>query len=88
MEELNRTALQKLMDQLKQDRDELKLKIHLGKKELKDEWEELQDKLAALERRLQPTKHAVAETADDVWESVKLVGGEIRAGFNRIRKSL
>ena len=88
MGEQKRTAFEELLSQLKQERDELKLKIHLGKQELKDEWSVLQDKLAGLDDRFRPVRDAAGETADDVWESLKLVGGEIRDGFKRIRNSL
>lgn len=77
-----------LIEGLKQERDELKVKVHLGKMELQEEWQELEDKLDALNHRFEPLKHAVEETADDVWESLKRVGGEIGEGFQRIRKSL
>lgn len=88
MMEERREFLANMIRQLKRERDELLLKIHLGKQDLKDELSKLQDKLAALNRQFEPLKGAVGETADDVWESLKAVGGEIREGFDRIRKSL
>ncbi|MDV6029966.1 MAG: hypothetical protein F9B45_07630 [Phycisphaera sp. RhM] len=84
----NSQAVANLIQGLKQDRDELKLKVHLGKMELQQDWQALQDKLDALNRRYDPLKEAVEETAEDVWDSLKLVGGEISEGFERIRKSL
>ena len=77
-----------LINDLKQQRDELRLQMHLGSEELKDEWDKLEEKLAQLNHRFEPVKDAVEDTAEDVWESLKLVGGEIREGFHRIRKSL
>ncbi len=81
-------SVEALISKLKQERDELALKIHLGKAELKDEWDVVQQKLDQLSHRFQPLKHAVAESSEDVWESLKLVGDEIKEGFQRIRKSL
>lgn len=77
-----------LIRELKQERDELKVKVHLGKMELQQEWQTLADKLDALNHRFDPLKDAVEETAEDVWDSLKLVGSEIGDGFKRIRKSL
>ena len=77
-----------LVSNLKRERDELALKIHLGKEELKDEWQKLDDKLAQLTSDYEPAKKAVAETADEVWESLKLVGSELKDGFKRIRDAL
>lgn len=77
-----------LIRELEEERDELKLKVHLGKMEVKEQWQELEDKLDALNHRFDPLKDAIDETPEDVWDSLKLVGSEIKDGFNRIRKSL
>ena len=77
-----------LISKLKQERDELALQIHLGKAELKDEWDKLEEKFVGMNKDYEPLKAAVGETADDVWESLKLVGGELLEGFHRIRKAL
>jgi len=77
-----------LLRGLKHERDELKLQMHLAKKELQDEWQALDDRLNAFNHRYEPLRKAVSEVSDDVWESLKLVGDEIRAGFAKIRKSL
>ena len=83
-----RHIVEELISTLKQQRDELRLKIHLADADLKDEWEKLEDKFAAMKADYEPVKHAVGESASDVWESLKLVGGEIQEGFHRIRKAL
>lgn len=80
--------LDKMIHELKQERDELKLRLQLGKEDLKDEWDELRVKLDRLSEGYAPLKRAVGETADEVWDSLKLVADEIRDGFHRIRKSL
>ncbi|TWT79593.1 hypothetical protein CA13_09970 [Planctomycetes bacterium CA13] len=73
---------------LKHERDELKLQMHLGTKELQDQWDSLDRKFDSLDERYTPIKEAVGESADDVYEAVKLVASEIRSGFDRIRKCL
>jgi uncharacterized coiled-coil DUF342 family protein len=80
--------LEQLISSLKQQRDELAMKIHLGKDELKDEWRDLNEKLVHLSKRFEPLKDAAGETSEDVWEALKLVGEEVKNGFNRIRKAL
>ena len=85
-EHRSRTA--ELISTLRQQRDELKLQIHLGSTEAKDEWEKLEEKYQQLTDDYEPLRHAVDETTSDVWESLKLVAGEIKDGFHRIRKSL
>lgn len=80
--------LAELIRGLKHERDELKLQMHLAGKELQDEWQKLDDQLNQLNHRYEPLRQAVAESAEGVWASLKLVGDELHAGFAKIRKSL
>ena len=73
----------KVLEQLKQLRDELALKIHLGGMEAKAEWEELEQKWSDFE-----AKARLDETAEGLSEAVSLLAGEIKAGYDRIRKAL
>ncbi len=88
MQENERSTIGKLIDDLAQQRDELRLKIHLGSMEAQEQLQKLDDQLFQLRQRFVPTKAAIDETADDVWDALKLLGGEIKEGFDRIRKSL
>lgn len=88
MPETEKTFVGELISDLKQQRDHLRVKIHLGNQELKEEFENLDDRLSELNHRFDPLKAAVGETGQDIWDSLKLVGSEIKDGFNRIRKSL
>jgi hypothetical protein len=83
-----RSQTANLISSLRKQRDELKLQIHLGSKEAKQEWKNLDAKFQAMMADYEPVKNAVDQTAIDVWESLKLVAGEIKDGFHRIRKSL
>ena len=83
-----RDHIAELISSLKQQRDELALKIHLGKQEAKDEWERVTAKLDELTKDYEPVKSAVEETAGNVFDAMKLVAGEVQEGFQRIRKAL
>ena len=83
-----RRLISNLIDDLKEERDELTLQMHLGKQEAKSELKRLGKKLDELNTRYEPLKHAVEETGEDVWDALQLVGDEIKDGFHRIRKSL
>ncbi len=80
--------INELLTTLKQQRDELSLKIHLGATEAQEEWDEATEKLDQLTSEYDPVKKAVSESAENVTESVKLVAEEVMNSFNRIRKSL
>lgn len=84
----NRNRLDELISALEQQRDELALKIHLGKQEAKDEWEKVTDKLTQLQDDYKPVKDAMKESASGVVDSLFNVGKEIQESFQRIRKSL
>ena len=73
---------------LKQQRDELALKIHLGAAEAKEEFEKATAKLDKMTEDFDPLKDAVAESAENVFSSLQLVGEELQNSFERIRKSL
>ena len=62
---MNRETLLEMISALKQQRDELALKVHLGKKEAQDEWKELTAKLDELNAKLEPVKDAAQETGSN-----------------------
>jgi len=84
----NRESLDQLIETLKRQRDELALKIHLGKVEAREEWAKLEKKLAELDARSKPIRGAVGETAKNVGSALDLAAEEIKKGYDRIRKLL
>lgn len=74
-----------LIQSLRRQRDELALRIHLGKAEAKDEWAQLQKKLAQLEEKATPI---IGDTAKSVGSSLDAAAADIKKGFDRIRKLL
>ena len=84
----DRDHIAELITSLKQQRDELAVKIHLGKAEAQDEWERVTAKLDELNSEYEPLKDAVQESAENVFAAMKLVADEVQSGFERIRDSL
>jgi hypothetical protein len=78
-----------MMAKLKRERDELALKIHLGKKEMLDEWEQLETKWNHLKTvKGPPMKEAAAETARGVGSALEQAAAELKKGYDKIRKIL
>lgn len=75
-------------EDLKRIRDELKLKIHLGKAEAKELWERSEHKLEEVESKLKSISAQAEKPMHDVGDAAKLLLGEIREGYKRIRDSL
>ena len=70
-------------DDLKKLRDEVKLKIHLGTMEVKDEWEELEKKWDQFTRDADLEK-----TAEGLGDATKGLTAELQKGYERLRKAL
>lgn len=83
-----KNQIEETISALKQQRDELALQIHLASMEAKEEYEKARGKLNKLSDDFEPVRDAVEESAGQVWEAMKLVGEEVLASFDRVRKSM
>jgi hypothetical protein len=72
-----------ILKELKQRRDELRVRIHLASRELQDEWEELDGKMNDFSRRA-----GLRETGDGVGKALGSLGTELKAGYQRIHRAL
>lgn len=80
--------LDELLEKLKQGRDELNVKIHLGKAEAKDLWKETEDKWQHLRSQLDRINNDTGYIAKDVGAAAMLLAEEIRHGYERLKKLL
>jgi hypothetical protein len=72
-----------ILQDLKQRRDELRLKIHLASRELQDEWDELETKMSDFSRRA-----GIRETGDGLGKALGSLGTELKTGYQRIHRAL
>jgi len=78
-----------MVAKLKQERDELALKVYLGKEEVIAEWEKLEanwNRLKAVKGP--PIKEAAAETARGVGSALEQAAVELKSGYEKLRKIL
>jgi F0F1-type ATP synthase membrane subunit b/b' len=75
-------------EELKRVRDELRLKIHLGKAEAKDLWDKSELKFEDVESKLKHVSEQAEQPLSDVRDAAQLLLSEIRDGFKRIRDSI
>ena len=75
-----------IFESLKQQKDEIKLQIHLARAEARDEWPELEKKFNELMSKADAIRKEAGDASGDVVEAAKLVADEIKHGFERIRK--
>jgi hypothetical protein len=78
-----------VLAKLTKEREELALKVHLGKKEAAAEWEKLEAKWRQIKTtKVPPMKDAAKDTAGGVGAALDLAAEELKKGYERIRKLL
>jgi hypothetical protein len=75
----DKRTIGEVVDMLKEERDELRLKIHLGTMEARDEWSQLEKKWQLFTSRL---------TTDGLDEDLSSIADELEEAYHRIRSSL
>ena len=78
--------IQQMLEDLKRERDELRVKISLAKLEASAEWQELERKLEKLEARAREVGGATADASKDIGAAARLLGEEIRKGLKSVAK--
>ncbi|KAF0192674.1 MAG: hypothetical protein FD165_444 [Gammaproteobacteria bacterium] len=80
--------LDTLVEGLQQQRDEIKVQLHLAKAEARDEWAETEKKLEQLKTKASRIREEAGAASSDVIEAAKRVAEEIKRGYARIRKQI
>ena len=83
-----KNVLEEVISKLKQERDDLKVQMHLASMDAKDEYDRLSRKCDELTDQYEPVKDAVEDTADNVFSALGLVADELKIGFQRVRKAV
>ena len=83
-----RTRIDEMLEDLKQERDELQVRLHLAKLETSEEWQKLEAKMGKFESKAKQLGSVTAEASKDMGRAAKLLGEEIRDGFKKIARTL
>lgn len=81
------TTFEKILEEIKEQRDALRLQMHLGTMEAKEQLGKLEDRYYEFRDKYGPSRESINEATEETWETVKAVGNELKSGFERIRKS-
>ena len=81
-------SVDSLLGRLRQERDELKLKMHLASMEANQEYERISGRVDELADQYEPVKDALEETGENVFAALKLAAEELKVGYDRVKKSL
>lgn len=74
------------VERLKTERDEIRVKAHLLKAELRDEWDEVESKWRYLEERMERRSKTALHAVEDVNDAVKKACEDIADAYRRMRK--
>jgi hypothetical protein len=77
-----------LLEKLKIERDELKLKLHLASMEAKEEFEEADKHWDTLKNKAAEIADDSKETSEEFIAKAKIVGEELKEAYSRISKRL
>ena len=80
--------VEKILEQVKQERDEIVLKAHLLKADAKDEWHKVDKQWEHFMSKAGQVGKEAKGASGDVSAAAKLLGEEVMKSFQRIRKSL
>ena len=85
---MDREYFDSLLERVKQERDELAVRLHLGKAELREEWDRLEPKWDEMKARAASLSDESDEVVEDIKAAFGLVAQEVRKGYRRIADSL
>lgn len=77
-----------MIEKLRQQRDELKVKIHLAKADAAAEWSAVEEKWANLKNRSEAAAVTGGVVAREIGTTIKEITEEIRQGYERISRLL
>lgn len=77
-----------LVENLKTERDEIKLKLHLASMDVKEEFENVEQKWDEVTKKAAEIADDSKETSEEFIGKVKIVGEELKETYQRISKRL
>jgi hypothetical protein len=80
--------LARFMRKLEQERDQLRLKLQLGKAEVREEWGKLERQWQQLRGKTEQIRGAMDESAREISAAATRTAREIQRGYERIRSRM
>ncbi|MDX1403578.1 MAG: hypothetical protein R3192_03525 [Woeseiaceae bacterium] len=79
-----------ILEDLKQRRDELRVQMNLASKEIREDWEELEEKMDDFKRQAKQfaADAKLKQTGEGIGDALVDLGRELKEGYKRIRDAL
>ncbi|NND69823.1 MAG: hypothetical protein HKN19_19695 [Halioglobus sp.] len=81
-------SFEDVFEGLAQERDELRVRMHLASMEVRDKWEELEAQWEQFAARSEQLKRELEPTVDDTRAALILLKDELAEGYRKIRDRL
>lgn len=79
---------QDLAADLKTQRDEIKVQLHLLGMDAREDWEELEKKYQLFQARLKRASQAAEKSSEEIKQATRSLAHEIKEGYKRVKGSL
>jgi len=83
-----REKLEEELEGLRTTRDELRVRLHLGKLDAQEQWEQVEKQWQQVESKLKLAGETGREVAEDLGEAANLAVDELKEGYAKLRKLL
>jgi SMC interacting uncharacterized protein involved in chromosome segregation len=83
-----REKLEKELEDLRVTRDELRVRMHLGKLDAQDQWEQIEKQWQHIESKLKLAGETGREVAENIGEAASVAVEEMKGGYAKLRKLL
>ena len=80
--------LSHLIDDIKRQRDEIRVRLHLAKLEAKEEWERLEVKWDHVRGKMDIVGREAGKAVHEVGAALRLAAEELQRGYERVRQLL
>ena len=81
-------SFEEVVEALGQERDEVKVRMHLAGMEVRDKWDELEAQWEQFVARNEQLKRELEPTVDDTKAALALLRDELAEGYRKIRDRL
>ena len=82
------SELETIIDNLKFQRDEINLQMHLASMDAKDEWEKAEEQWDDLKDKVEDIADEAKETGEEFVDAAKTIAEEITLAYGRIKERL
>ena len=80
--------LDEVWKDIKTQRDELRVQMHLANAELKEEWASLEPKWQVAQKKFEDLKQDTGEAANNVQQALSIVTDELSTAYRKIKSRL